>query len=275
VLQGHCTVDPAEARAVAGVHLETDPVAHNLVLTLLAQRIANPEPGRYWWVTEGDDVVGFAIQTHVMFKIAATPMPRAVAETLVDAILDVAPDAPGVIADAGTASCIAGMWAERRRIPAAPHEGQRLYELTAVTPPTGVTGSFRAATTDDADLLLEWAKAFEGDTGQFPRPHPERWITDNIDHGRVSLWDDGDPVSTALVSDVIAGVSRVGFVYTPPDQRGNGYAAAVVAAVSQRALENGADRCILYTQLSNPTSNAVYQRLGYRAVSEVLDYTFG
>jgi GNAT superfamily N-acetyltransferase len=275
VLRGHCTEQPAEARAVAGRYLEADPVAHNVVLTLLAQRIATPEPGRYWWVTDGDDVVGFAMQSPVEFKIAATPMPRATAEILVDTILDVAPDAPGVIADAGTAACIAGMWAERRKIPAAPHEGQRLYELVAVTPPTGVLGSFRAAQPADTELLVEWHDGFIADTHMPARSDPAAWIEDLIAHERIFVWVDQETVSTAIVSDPVAGVSRVGFVYTPPHQRARGYAAAVVASISQHALDNGANRCILYTQLSNPTSNAVYQRLGYRAVSEVLDYTFG
>jgi GNAT superfamily N-acetyltransferase len=260
---------------VAGAYLASDPVAHNLVLTLVTQRIAIPEPGHYWWVTDDHAVVGFAMQSPVGFRVTATPMPRPVVEAILDAVVDAAPGVPGVIADAATAACFAGVWAERRKTPAAPHEGQRLYELTEVTPPTEVSGSFRAAGTGEVDLLLAWARGFEADTGQFPRPQPERWIADNIAHERVFVWDDDGPVSTALASDVVAGVSRVGFVYTPPGQRGHGYAAAVTAAISQHALDNGADRCILYTQLSNPTSNAVYQRLGYRAVGEVLDYTFG
>jgi len=133
---------------------------------------------------------------------------------------------------------------------------------------------------DEIDERTEPIIVDEADTAIAPPPPPGqdprgRWMADNIDHERVFLWDDDGPVSTALASDIVAGVSRVGFVYTPPDQRGHGYAAAVVAEISTHVMRNGADRCILYTQLSNPTSNAVYQRLGYRAVGEVLDYNFG
>ena len=67
------------------------------------------------------------------------------------------------------------------------------------------------------------------------------------------------------------GVVRVGFVYTPPDARGHGYASALVADISAEVLAGG-DRCILYTQLANPTSNAIYQRIGYKPLSDFAAY---
>jgi len=274
VLPAHASEDPAAALAAARGHLEADPVAHNLPMTLLRQRVDRPEPGRYWWVTNGDDVVGFALQSPLEYKATVTPAARATVEVLVDAIFEAAPDLPGVVGEAATAACFAGRWAERAKVPAVPEEGQRLYVLTDVVPPVAVRGSLRPAAHDDADLLLDWNRAFCADIGQPMRSDAVAWIADNIDHERVFVWDDEGPASTAVVTDPVVGVSRVGFVYTPPARRAHGYAAAVVAGVSEHALRRGASRCMLYTQLSNPTSNAVYQRLGYRAVSEVLAYTF-
>ena len=92
--------------------------------------------------------------------------------------------------------------------------------------------------------------------------------------GRLWLWEDGEPVAMASAPAAVYGVARVGVVYTPPDRRGRGYAAGVVAALSEHLLSGEADTCILYTQLSNPTSNAIYQRLGYQAVAEILTYRF-
>jgi len=66
----------------------------------------------------------------------------------------------------------------------------------------------------------------------------------------------------------VAGVSRVGPVYTPPEHRRQGYAAGVTAACTQHALDTDADQVILFTDVSNPTSNGVYRRLGYRPVEE-------
>ncbi len=67
---------------------------------------------------------------------------------------------------------------------------------------------------------------------------------------------------------------RIGAVYTPPKYRGRGYATACVAALSQRMLDTGLAFCFLYTDLSNPTSNNIYQRLGYHPVRDVVDYHF-
>ena len=64
-------------------------------------------------------------------------------------------------------------------------------------------------------------------------------------------------------------------VYTPPELRGHGYASAVVAALSQRLLDAGHQYCALYTDLANPTSNSIYQKIGYTPVSDAVEYAFG
>jgi predicted GNAT family acetyltransferase len=70
---------------------------------------------------------------------------------------------------------------------------------------------------------------------------------------------------------------RVGPVYTPPGLRHRGYAGAVTAAVSQAALDAGAAEVLLFTDLANPTSNSLYQNLGYQPVEDrvVLSFTAG
>lgn len=90
-------------------------------------------------------------------------------------------------------------------------------------------------------------------------------------HGGLTLWEtDGVPVSLAGVSRRVAGTVRVANVYTPPEHRGQGYAAAVTAEVSRVAREDGAREVLLFTDLANPTSNGVYRRVGYEAVSDRL-----
>jgi predicted GNAT family acetyltransferase len=71
-------------------------------------------------------------------------------------------------------------------------------------------------------------------------------------------------MAVAGVSPAAAGVARVGPVYTPPAARGRGYGSAVTATASQAAIDAGASHVVLYTDLSNPTSNAIYQAIGYR-----------
>lgn len=89
------------------------------------------------------------------------------------------------------------------------------------------------------------------------------------------VWEvDDQIVSMAGPNLPTAGVVRVGLVYTPPEHRRHGYAAACVAAVSQRALDGGAIACSLLTDQANPTSNGVYRRIGYYPVGDVQELTF-
>ena len=91
------------------------------------------------------------------------------------------------------------------------------------------------------------------------------------------LWDDagGVPVSLAGVTRPAAGVSRIGPVYTPPEHRRHGYAAALTAAGAARGFASGATRVALYADAANATSNRVYRRLGFRPIGDALLYTFG
>ncbi len=132
-------------------------------------------------------------------------------------------------------------------------------------------GGLRRGTEADIDLAAAWGQGFARDAGaqfQFPRESVERWV------GRreLWLWDDGGPRSIAVAHGRTPHGVRVGYVYTPPEWRGRGYASACVAAVSQRALDGGLDFCVLYTDLSNPTSNSIYQRIGYRPVADARDF---
>jgi len=267
------TGDAADVIEHAGPFLRSRPVEHNLVLTLLTERAAHPEPGRFWWATNDGDAVAVMFQSPLSFHAAITPAPRDAVAALAEHAAQAAPDLPGVSGEAATAAYFAGCWAERLKIPAAPVEGQRLYALAGLRPPDGVAGRLRRAVDDDGDLLAEWMKAFEADTGGHAiEPQTlRRRITD----GLVWIWEDGGPVSMAALTPLLAGVSRVGPVYTPTERRRHGYAAACTAAVSQVGLDGGADRCVLYTQLTNPQSNAIYRRLGYEPVQETVHYRFG
>ncbi len=101
-----------------------------------------------------------------------------------------------------------------------------------------------------------------------------RFMARKIEYGLVWLWHTTEPVAMTAATSVAAGVSRIQHVYTPPRLRGRGFAAACVSAVVAERLAAGADRCVLFTDLNNPTANAVYQRLGFEPVSEHLEIDF-
>jgi predicted GNAT family acetyltransferase len=134
-------------------------------------------------------------------------------------------------------------------------------------------GHLRLADHADRDILIEWLGAFQRETGG-GLSDIEPTVNRRLRAGQLWIWEDTDVVSFAGVTDPVSGVARVGPVYTPPDRRSCGYASALVCAVSSAVRVQGY-RCILYTDLANPTSNSIYRSLGYRAVDEVLRYEFG
>ena len=100
-------------------------------------------------------------------------------------------------------------------------------------------------------------------------------VDERLGYGGITLWEAGGvPVSIAGRTRAVAGMVRVAPVYTPPELRGRGYAGAATAAVSQAALDAGVREVVLYTDLANPTSNALYQRLGYRPVEDRVIFSF-
>ena len=150
---------------------------------------------------------------------------------------------------------------------------QGVYEAIAVNCPTGVPGSCRTSTECDVRLLNEWARGFIAHTNE-PVPAGEDIITDRVVEGEMWVWEhDGEPVSMAYASPPSGGVSRVSWVYTPPERRCHGYASAVVAAVTRAQLDAG-NRCLLYTDLANPTSNAIYQAIGFRRIADAVVLAF-
>ena len=93
---------------------------------------------------------------------------------------------------------------------------------------------------------------------------------DKLSYGGVTVWEaGGGPVSIAGVTRQVAGMVRIGPVYTPPEARGRGYASAATAAVAAAPRSRRARRrSLLYTDLANPVSNSIYQRIGYRPVED-------
>ena len=67
---------------------------------------------------------------------------------------------------------------------------------------------------------------------------------------------------------------RIGPVYTPPALRRRGYASNLVAAVTQHQFDEGRTFCFLFTDRANPTSNKIYQSLGYQSVIDVDQWHF-
>ena len=221
-----------------------------------------------------DGVAGVALRTPP-HKLVLTQMPAAAVPLLADAVAERFDRLPAVLGPPDVAEAFAAVWAGRHGIQARPGMRQRVFGLTRlVPPPRPAAGLARPAQAADLDTVATWLGAFQDEAGTIQsdaRAHAERWVG----AGDVLLWERGGPASMAAVVARSPNGARVGAVYTPPPLRGRGYGTAVVAALSRRLLDGGLRFCSLYTDLANPTSNAIYRRLGYAPVADALDVEFG
>lgn len=264
--------DAASTLALAGEFLRASPVHHNLILTLLDGRISHHEPGRYWVAARAGQAVGVAIQSPLTGSALLVPMETDAITALVDAIANEGVALPGVTGDAATAARFAGRWTERCKSGATPTAGLRLYELAELHEIDSVEGILRRAEERDSELAEVWVREFQAET-HGTQGDPVRNVNTWIAHGQLWLWENGDVVSMAVARKPVVGVVRISGVYTPPDERRRGYAAACVHGMTKHLVDAGF-RCILYTDLANPTSNSIYRRIGYRAISEAIRYRF-
>ncbi|MCL5998948.1 MAG: GNAT family N-acetyltransferase [Chloroflexi bacterium] len=152
----------------------------------------------------------------------------------------------------------------------------RIYVLHTVTPAPPVAGRFRVATEADLGIVAQWSRAFIMEALPADDPNSaDDMAQRRVREGDIYLWEDGGhAVSMAAKSRPMNNGITVNLVYTPPEQRGRGYATACVATLSQRLLDEGWKFCVLFTDLSNPTSNSIYQKIGYRPVCDFDEYGF-
>jgi predicted GNAT family acetyltransferase len=267
--------------AAAECFMREDPFSSN-VIAVIAGRIAagtQPDIDNYLWATmdNGDGrVIGVAMQTppHALF---VSRMPAEAAATLAGALADTGRDLPGVNGAVSSAAAFAQAWNARTGHASKVVTTMRMYRLGELVRPTDVPGTAAlAAAPRDIGLVAEWFAAFHDEA----RPHApaEDWRVSaerRIGPGQVHLWRDGGAsVALAAVSAPAAGVARVGPVYTPPGLRRRGYGAAVTAEATAAAMTGGAEHLVLYTDLANPTSNSIYQAIGYRPDHDAEERSF-
>ncbi|MEU9999844.1 GNAT family N-acetyltransferase [Streptomyces sp. NPDC050848] len=274
----HFTEDAAAFRAAADDHFAADPARNTMLLTLSEGARRQPvESARYGWWTDPDGRVTGAFLLMLPHQPILGPMPVVAAR----ALTLVLPDAAGVTTVRGeveTAEAFARelcrgsgrSWTTTRRM--------RLHRLGDLTPPDPAPpGRARVAGADDLPLALAWMRPYARDIGEDEDVDFTPNIEPRVAEGRLHLWetDDAGPVSMASVSPVVAGQARVSLVFTPAGRRGRGYAGAVTAAVTRAALDAGAEQVLLFTDVANPTSNALYRRLGYRPVTDHVGLAIG
>lgn len=262
-----------------------DEASHNLLLGIPARLIAReaagaPVSGVYLAAAvERGEIAGAAMMTPpYRLVLSQTSHPGAV-RMLAEDVAALRPTPPGVTGPDPIAAEFVEVWrgltGELSRLALR----ERIHRLDAVQPLPRVPGMLRPAGPDDRPLLLEWLRAFGAEAfGEDDRPPGEAETAVNTRLGSSEegfvLWYDGGPRCVAGYTGPTRHGIRVGPVYTPPQFRGRGYGTACVAALSRRLLDGGRGFCMLFTDLSNETSNRIYRRIGYEPVCAVAEYRF-
>ena len=248
------------------------------LLDVLARRPDSYQGYHLWAVRDDGRVLGAAMQTPPYGLALAEPVDDASLAPLAAAIVDAGVRLPGVVGGVAEANTFADAWVALVGGAAETVTRQGIYELTAVRDRGHADGAARVATAGDLDLIADWNDAFMAEAvPEFrgDRDSLARRIRSRVEEGDYWLWEtDGRPVAMTGASPAPPDGVRVGPVYTVPDARGHGYGTALVAHVSGAALERGSRACYLHTDLANATSNAMYQRIGYRRVCDAVDLRF-
>jgi uncharacterized protein len=268
---------PESVMEQAGRLLLADEARHNLALGILSTARADPElyPVVQGWIArEAGEVVGAALRTPPYNLVVVRPSAAVAVEALAGAIDE---ELPGVVGAVPEVDAFVGSWSAQREVRPVTRFEQGIYAVTSVVGPPEPQGGMRLALPADRPLLLEWVEAFAADV---LREGPERHAKSvdarlASDDAGFCLWEvDGRPVSLVGFGGPTPNGIRIGPVYTPPELRGHGFATALTARVSRMHLDRGRRFCFLYTDLANPTSNAIYARIGYERVCESREVVF-
>ncbi|MET7733002.1 GNAT family N-acetyltransferase [Streptomyces sp. NPDC005402] len=278
----HITEDLDAFLSRAGDFLHARPDLHTVLLTVTdglrtrGLHAYGSEAPFFGLLEEGGRVCGACFRTPP-HRLYLTPLNAARTDALAAHLVALGRAVPGVGGEAGTAAAFAEAWQRHTGAAPVPYRRQRLYRLGALTVPRPAPeGRARIAEEGDRELLVRWFGEFSRDIGESESMPAESWADARLAYGGVTLWEapDGTPLAMAGLTPPVAGQIRVTPVYTPAPLRGRGYAGAATAEVSRLARERGADEVLLFTDLANPTSNGLYQRIGYRPVADFAVYDF-
>lgn len=274
--------DPGEFFTLVAPFLECREAQHNLHLGFRARLEADRhafgphDPLLYAVLDDGGEVVAVATQTPPFGLVLSELNDPAAVELVADRLTADGAQLPTASGPVEAARAFAERWAKLAGLTASVQLDERIYEATAVVHPESVAGSMRPYATADRPIVLDWMRAFFAEAmPDSPEGRVEQFVDDRAaGNGSLVLWEDEDRVvSLAGHAGETPNGSRVGPVYTPPELRGRGYASALTAALTEQLLAKRRF-CFLFTDLANPPSNSIYQRIGYHAVADITLWRF-
>lgn len=273
----------SELISLSGAYLERNESENNLPIGL-AYRLAE-DPYYYGSelplllsILEQGKVVGVAVMTPpkriILSRIDANI--QATIAHLVDHLREIDIQIPGVVGPEAEAQAFSDCWVEGiDGVSASIDKRMRVFEARSVADLPLSPGRLRFARPDDHSLMAKWIAALSEAVGEptsfdGAKSRAEKLITDQ----QLYIWDNSGPVSITGVSRPMKNGATIGVVYTPPEHRKNGYATSSVLLLTKKLLSDGYSFCSLYTDLSNPTSNSIYAKIGYVPVGDALAFNF-
>ncbi len=264
---------------VAAPFLAVDAISTN-VIAVVTERLAAADPApaetTRWFIVSVDDQATGAAMANAPWNLFVSAMQPGAAGRLASTVADRGLSIPGVTGEAATVAEFVAAWTETTGRPARRAGGRHVYVLDDLDEPDDIDGAARRFDDDEVPLVADWLTAFHDEAvADDPDVDTRDVAEQRIGQGEMWAWTVAEqPVALAACSAPTVGVARVGPVYTPPGRRRHGYGAAVTAAATRSAFDAGATRVMLYADVDNPTSNGIYQRLGFRFDHDAEQYQF-
>ncbi|MEU4802386.1 GNAT family N-acetyltransferase [Actinosynnema sp. NPDC023587] len=271
----HFTGDVEDFLTGGGAFLRSRPAEHTTPLTVVEKlRTAGGADATVFGRLVRAGEVDAVLHLRPAHRLGVTRLSAEQADALAAELVGRGHTVPGIVADHDTATAFAEAWRRYTGAATAPRLRVRLHRLGALTPlERVVVGRTRVAGERDHQQVVRWCGEFLDDIGEVPA---NSWADSRFADKVFTFWEtpDGTPVAMAATTPMVAGMVRVDPVHTRSRFRGRGYGGAVTAEVSRAALAAGATDVVLYTDPANPTSNALYRRIGYVPIADFTGYDF-
>jgi predicted GNAT family acetyltransferase len=260
-------------------YLERDEALNNLMLGV-ALRLANSptlqaQAAHLVTVEDADGLILSVLARPQVIITSERDDCREAVEMVANDLLSQGLELPGVAGPAHLAQAFADAWSALTGGTYSAQMHQRLFKLTQVNDLDNAQGRLRVGVEGDFDLVVQWLFEFDKEAlGDSDRANAEEAARRLMNVRAVYLWEDNEPVCMAVVNRPTTNGAAIGGVYTPPPLRGRGYATSCVAGLSRLLLDSGKQFCVLFTDLANPTSNSIYQKIGYVPVCDFTVYRF-
>ncbi|MCB0560344.1 MAG: GNAT family N-acetyltransferase [Lewinellaceae bacterium] len=257
--------------------LETEEAANNLILGIalgIHQGTSLFKEAHFMGVMKGGQPVLCALQTppRNLLVYGASEYGAKGAALLYPYVIKEGIDVPGLIGSRAFVTPFAESWSTLAGVHWEIKQGMGVFQLDEAISPGYSPGRLRPATQEDEGLAFQWIREFHVEAlGEADDEFYRKLVNRHLKRGELFLWENAMPVSMAAATRPTRNGITINAVYTPPEHRGSGYASNCVAQVSQQMLDSGYRFCALFTNLSNPTSNKIYQAIGYKKVAEFLE----